>query len=277
MLQTTFAERRDALFTILKRDKSLLIAFSGGVDSSALLAAAVRALGADNVVAATAESASYPARDRRDAASLASALGVEHVIVKTSEVENPLYAANEPNRCYICKTELFTVLEPIQKARGIDNIAYGEIVEDASDFRPGQRAAREHRVLAPLREAEFTKNDARELLHAEGFPDLATKPASACLSSRIPYGTPVVSETLRKIGICEEFLQRRGYRTVRVRHHDTIARLELDSGGILKITAPGEREAIVAFFRSQGYQYITLDLGGYRQGSLNEVLTKADR
>ncbi|MFN0205157.1 MAG: ATP-dependent sacrificial sulfur transferase LarE [Planctomycetota bacterium] len=276
MLQSTFTQRRDALTTILKRDPTLLIAFSGGVDSSALLVAAVRALGRENVVAATAESASYPSRDRSDAASLTLTLGVEHVIINTAEVENPLYAANEPNRCYICKTELFTVLEPIQKARGICNIAYGEIVDDAGDFRPGQRAAREFRVLAPLREAGFTKNDARELLQAEGFPELATKPASACLSSRIPYGTPVVSETLRKIGICEEFLQRRGYRTVRVRHHNDIARLELDADGILKITAPAERESVVAYFRSQGYQYITLDLGGYRQGSLNEVIIKAD-
>lgn len=247
-----------------------MVAFSGGVDSSALLVSAVRALGKANVLAVTADSPSYPESDRRDARECALRLGVEHLFVKTEEVNNPLYAANTPNRCYFCKTELFTVLEPIQKNRNIRAVAYGEIVDDASDFRPGRKAAVEHKILAPLREAEFTKNDCRELLYKEGFEALSKKPASACLSSRVPYGTPVVPTTLQIIGNCEEFLRGRGYRVVRVRHHDQIARIELDAEGIVRSVAPGERDVIVSFFKSQGYKYIAVDLAGYRTGSLNE-------
>jgi uncharacterized protein len=271
-LTTPFERRRGALTTILRRESSLLIAFSGGVDSSALLVAAVRDLGRERVLAVTADSPSYPASDRRDALQLAMALGVEHRFVKTSEMENPLYAANEPNRCYFCKTELFTVLDPIRRDRGLGQIAYGEITDDAGDFRPGQRAAKERGVLAPLRDAGFTKNDVRELLAKEGFVELSKKPASACLSSRIPYRTPVVPETLSRIGASEEFLRARGYRVVRVRHHGDTARLELDADGMVKIMDPMERESVVRFLKGAGYLYVTVDLAGYRQGSLNESL-----
>lgn len=271
-LSTTFTDRRRALDQSLRAHPKLLVAFSGGVDSSALLAAAVRALGAPAVLAVTADSPSYPDSDRRDARACAAALGVEHVFVATREAENPLYAMNDSSRCYHCKTELFSVLEPMRAERGFSAIAYGEIADDASDFRPGQRAAHERGVLAPLRDAGFTKDDCRELLRREGFAALAEKPASACLSSRVPYGMPVVPQTLRRIGICEEFLRGRGYRTVRVRHHDTVARLELDAEGIRRLLDPAERDAICGYLKSQGYSYVTLDLQGYRTGSLNETL-----
>ena len=263
--------RRAALEALLRARSSWLVAFSGGVDSSALLVAAVRALGAPRVLAVTADSPSYPESDRRDARECAAALRVEHLVVNTNEVENPLYAANEPNRCYFCKSELFNVLEPLRLARGLEAIAYGEIVDDAADFRPGARAARERGVAAPLRDAGFTKEDARNLLLVEGFDRLARKPASACLSSRIPYGTRVEPAVLAKIGACEEYLRSRGYRVVRVRHHDAIARLELDEAGIARALDPAERAAITTFFKSQGYKYVAIDIGGYRTGSLNEV------
>ncbi|MBI3820743.1 MAG: ATP-dependent sacrificial sulfur transferase LarE [Planctomycetes bacterium] len=269
-----FEAKRDALTINIQRAGSLLVAFSGGVDSSALLVAAVRALGASHVLAATADSPSYPESDRRDASACAARLGVEHLFIKTDELNNASYLENSPNRCYFCKTELFTVLEPIQKKRGLAATAYGEITDDAGDFRPGQRAAREHEILAPLREANFNKDDCRALLAVEGFDELSRKPASACLSSRVPYGTAVVPELLYRIGKCEEFLRSRGYRIVRVRHHHDVARIELDAEGILKSIAPQERAAIVDFFKSAGYKYIAVDLAGYRTGSLNEAIAK---
>lgn len=265
----TRARRRRELGDALAAGPSLLVAFSGGVDSAALLVASVRALGADRVLAVTADSASYPESDRRDARALAAELGVEHRFASTKEIEDPRYAANDSNRCYFCKTELFQVLEPIRAERGLGAIAYGEIVDDAADFRPGRRAARERGVLAPLRDAGFTKGDVRALLRAEGFAALAEKPASACLSSRIPFGTPVVPETLRRVGACEEFLRARGYRVVRVRHHGDAARVELDRAEIARATEPGEAAAWVEFFRGQGYARVTVDPEGYRTGSLN--------
>jgi uncharacterized protein len=263
------AERRGQLDALLRRETSVLVAYSGGVDSSALLVAAVRALGAERVLAVTADSPSLPAGDRRDAAECAAALGVRHLFVKTDELSNPLYAANGPNRCYFCKSELFGVLEPLRRAHGLDKIAYGEIVDDAGEFRPGRRAAQESGVLAPLRDAGFTKDDARALLAAEGFTKLSVKPASACLASRIPHGTPVNVEVLGRVGDCEEFLRARGYGVVRVRHHDAIARLELDAAGIARAVNPAEREAILAYFTSRGFRFVALDLAGYRAGSLS--------
>lgn len=261
--------RRRALDEALRAHRSLLVAFSGGVDSGALLVAAVRSLGVDAVLAVTADSPSFPESDRRDAEALARALGVKHLFVPTHETSNPLYVANDSNRCYHCKTELFSVLEPLRVEHELDAIAYGEIADDAADFRPGRRAARERGVAAPLAEVGFTKDDARALLAEEGFPALAVKPASACLASRVPTGTPVEESILARIGACEEFLRSRGYGVVRVRHHDSIARLELDAEGIARAASEGEREAIAGFFRDRGYVFVTVDLTGYRMGSVH--------
>ena len=250
---------------------SVLIAYSGGVDSAFLAITAARVLG-PRALCVTAESPSYPDRHREIALDTARTFALRHEIVRTEEIERPEYRANPANRCYYCKHELYTHLTGIARARGFAAVVDGSNADDRGDYRPGRQAAREFGVLSPLDEAGLTKPDIRELARRAG---LATwdEPASACLSSRIPYHSEVTPEKLRVIEAAERVLRTLGFRVFRVRHHDTIARLELGRDEIARALEPAVAEHIDRELRALGYAHVTVDLRGYRLGSLNEALT----
>jgi len=250
---------------------SVLVAYSGGVDSAFLAITAARVLG-PRALCVTADSPSYPDRHREIALDTARAFALRHEIVRTEEMERPEYRANPANRCYYCKHELYTHLTGIARARGFAAVVDGNNADDRGDYRPGRQAAREFGVLSPLDEAGLTKPDIRELARRAG---LATwdEPASACLSSRIPYHSEVTLEKLRVIEAAERVLRTLGFRVFRVRHHDTIARLELGRDEIARALEPAVAEQIDRELRALGYAHVTVDLRGYRLGSLNEALT----
>ena len=250
---------------------SVLVAYSGGVDSAFLAITATRVLG-PAATCITADSPSYPDRHREMAVDAARAFGLRHEIIQTSEIERPEYKANPVNRCYYCKHELYTHLTAIASSRGIAAVVDGSNADDRGDYRPGRQAAREFGVLSPLDEAGLTKTEIRELARRAG---LATwdEPASACLSSRIPYHSEVTPEKLRQIEAAERVLRRHGFRVFRVRHHDTIARLELGRDEIARALEPAVADALDRELRALGYAHVTVDLRGYRLGSLNEALT----
>ena len=249
---------------------SVLVAYSGGVDSAFLGITAARVLG-DRSICVTADSPSYPDRHRDLAIGTARAFHLRHEIVRTSEVDNPAYRANPANRCYYCKHELYTHLTAIARARGINAVADGSNADDRGDYRPGRQAAREFGVVSPLDDVGLTKAEIRELARLAG---MATwdEPASACLSSRIPYHSEVTEEKLRTIDAAERLLRDLGFRVCRVRHHDTIARLELGRDEIARAFEPDVAEAIDRGLRALGYAHVTVDLRGYRLGSLNDAL-----
>ncbi len=246
----------------------MVVAFSGGVDSAVLLALAVEALGPGKVLAVTGRSDSLPARDRKDAASVAGSLGVSHEEIDPGELERPGYRANAGDRCYHCRSALFEALERIAADRGFAAVAYGAIADDRGDFRPGMVAASEHRVLAPLLESGITKSDVR-VLAAEARLGIEDKPASACLSSRIPIGIEVTPARLGQVARAEAALAGLGFRQFRVRHHGEIARLELDPEGDRRIQDPEIRRLVVEAVHGAGFRFVALDLEGYRTGSLN--------
>ena len=249
---------------------SLIVAYSGGVDSAYLACAAQRALG-DRLLAVTADSPSYPRSHREMAERVAERLGFAHRFVETHEGDNPDYARNPANRCYFCKNELFEVLEDLRRELGFEAVAYGVNLDDQGDFRPGHEAAAEHRVLSPLLDAGLTKAEIRERSRAAGLPT-AELPASACLSSRIPYGMPVTPAKLRQIDAAEDALRELGFSQVRVRHHGDVARIELAPEELARALDPGNARRIAAAVHDCGFRYVALDLDGYRSGSLNEVL-----
>jgi uncharacterized protein len=259
-----------ALYRILADLPSLIVAYSGGVDSAYLAYAATRTLGA-SALCITADSASYPERHRQMAIGLATAFGFNHEFVRTHELERPEYRANPANRCYYCKDELYSTLSAIAQERGIATIADGSNADDRGDYRPGRQAAREFGVISPLDDAGLTKDDIRELSHRAGLPTW-DEPASACLSSRIPYFSEVTDAKLRMIERAEAVLRDLGFRILRVRHHDTIARLELGRDEIARALDPEVAETIDRELRAIGYAHVTIDLRGYRLGSLNEGL-----
>ena len=248
----------------------LLVAYSGGVDSSYLAFAAHRALG-DGALAVTALSPSYPAVHREMAERVASEFGIPHRTVDTSEMANPDYRANRPDRCYHCKTELFRVLEQLREELGFDAVAYGVNTDDTGDFRPGHRAANERGVLSPFLDARLSKQEIRALSAAAGLPT-AELPASACLSSRLPYGTEVTPERLAQVEKGEEALRALGFRQVRLRHHGDVARVEIEPSELPDALDPVMARRISAAIRPLGFRWVSLDLDGYRTGSLNEVL-----
>lgn len=267
---SALAEKRRRLHEILAGYESVLIAFSGGVDSAYLAIAAAEALG-DRALAVTADSPSYPDTHRRLALSIAGDFGFAHELIHTAELERPEYRANPANRCYYCKDELYSSLSTIAAGRGFAVIVDGNNADDRGDYRPGRQAAREHGVRSPLDEAELTKDDIRALAREAGL-DSWDEPASACLSSRIPYGSEVSNEVLRQIEQAEDAVRALGFKVFRVRHHDAVARIEIARAEMPRALEPEITAQLVERLKALGYQYVSLDLQGYRLGSLNEAL-----
>lgn len=253
---------------------SALVAFSAGVDSTLVLRAAVDALGADRVLGVTGRSPAVPPWELEDAPGLAATCGARHLFLDTAELESPGYVANAPDRCYHCKSELFTRLEVLREEEGLAWIVDGTNADDLSDHRPGMRARRENRVRSPLVEAGLGKAVVRELSAHYGLPT-ADKPALACLASRFPYGTEVTAEGLAVVAEAERAVRDLGYRQFRVRHHGELARLEVDPAELDRAASPEGREALSRALKGAGYRWVSLDLDGYRSGSLNEVLVPA--
>jgi pyridinium-3,5-biscarboxylic acid mononucleotide sulfurtransferase len=266
-------EKEHALFANLAQLPSLIVALSGGIDSAYLAWAAHCVLG-QSALSATAMSESYSAFDREQLEIFLRATGIHHEYVETYELQNPAYRINDATRCYHCKNELFSVLDVLAANRAISAVAYGINADDPSDFRPGQRAAQEHRVLTPLLDAKLHKPEIRFLARRAGLPTW-DRPASACLSSRVPYGTEVTPERLSLVERGEAALRELGFRQFRVRLHDKLARIELATDELPRAMTPAMAASISAALRNVGFSYVALDLDGYRQGSLNETLAKS--
>jgi uncharacterized protein len=269
------AAKYTQLQVIVRELESVLVAYSGGVDSALLLKVATDTLG-KRAVGALASSPAYDDEEAAEAIDVAAQLGARLERVETHEMDDPRYAANTAERCYFCKVELFEQLEPVAARLGLGHVVYGMNRDDRGDWRPGQRAARERGVRAPLDEAGMGKDDIRALARHLGVP-VWEKPAEACYSSRIPYGMPVTVEALRKIGRAERALRGLGFRGVRVRHHESVARIEIAPEEFPRLLDPEIREQIIAGVRAAGYAYVTLDLQGYRTGSLNEALLRRNQ
>ena len=262
--------KQERLLAHLRGLGRVLIAYSGGTDSAYLAWAATQALG-ENAVAITADSASIPESHKRDAERFARDNGIRHEYIATHEFENPDYVKNAPDRCFHCKDELFTCLAEVGQARGFEHIIYGVNVDDLGDYRPGQKAAKIHEVKAPLVEAGLAKAEIRELSRLAGL-ETWDRPASACLSSRIPYGTAVTKENVKTVEQGEEAIRALGFRQFRVRFHGDLVRIEVAPEELERALTPEMARAFTAIFKPLGFHYVTLDLEGYRQGSLNAAI-----
>src|SRR5690348_12720556 len=262
--------KEQVLFECLKKLGRVIVAYSGGTDSAYLAWAAHRVLG-DQAVAITADSASIPESHKRAAEAFAAECGFRHEYIEPREFENPDYGRNAPDRCFHCKDELFTQLAAVGESRGIEHIVYGVNVDDLGDYRPGQRAAKLHEVEAPLVDAGLTKAEIRELSRVANLSSW-DRPASACLSSRIPYGTPVTKENVKTVETGEEAIRALGFRQFRVRFHGELVRIEIAPDELERALSPEMAGAFVDIFKPLGFHYVTIDLEGYRQGSLNSGL-----
>ena len=263
-------QKREKLYGILRAMDRLMVAYSGGTDSAYLAWAAAEVLG-EKALAVTADSASIPESHKRDAEQFVNSYSIRHQYIETREFENPDYVRNDANRCFHCKDELFSRLKQIGKELGYEHIIYGVNLDDTKDFRPGHRAAKEHGVRAPLLEAELTKAEIRELSRIAGLPTW-DRPAAACLSSRIPYGTAVTKENVKIVESGEEALRDLGFQVFRVRYHGELVRIEVGPDELQRALNPEMAQRFTKVFKQLGFKYVTLDLEGYRQGSLNEVL-----
>jgi pyridinium-3,5-biscarboxylic acid mononucleotide sulfurtransferase len=269
----TLEEKEKLLDELLKKLAPVVVAFSGGVDSSYLAYKAHQVLGSQSI-AVTAESPSVPSQQRKMASQVVNVIGISRRIVYSQELERAEYSANPYNRCYYCKDELFGKLQAIAEEYSAATIVDGLNADDLGDFRPGRKAGEEHRVRSPLMEVGLNKSEIRELSRRAGLPT-ADQPASACLSSRFPYGVPITEEKLKIVDQGEEALREMGFRVFRVRHHDHLARLEFGPDDLKKALHPEIAARLAALFKGLGYKYVTLDLEGYRTGSANEVLSEA--
>lgn len=270
MSDETAAQKLERLRAGLRELGSVLVCYSGGLDSAFVLAVAHSELG-ERAVGMTAVSPSLPASEKLDAERIARQIGAAHRFVDSNEIARPGYVANEPDRCFHCKSELYEIAEQKRAEWGLAHVVNGTNLDDLGDYRPGLEAAKNAAVKSPLVDAGLTKSEVRQAAQLIGM-DVWDKPASACLSSRIPYGTSVTAERLQQIGGLEAALKALGFRQLRVRWHDKIARIEIELSELEGLFRPGVREEVVRLGKAHGFSYVTIDLAGYRQGSHNEVL-----
>jgi uncharacterized protein len=271
-LSTELSAKYERLLAILRRQSTVAVAFSGGIDSTVVALAAREALG-ERAVAVTADSPSVPRAEVEEARRLAGLIGIRHLVVETNEFEDPNYVRNDGTRCYFCKSELYSRIETLLPDLGVDTICSGANLDDAGDYRPGLKAASEHRVRHPLQEAGFTKADVRAVALARGLPTW-DKPASPCLSSRLAPGVAVTLERTARVEAAEVYLRSLGFRECRVRLHEgELARVEVPADGLARLADPAVREGLNRRLKELGFRFVTLDLEGFRSGSLNELVS----
>ncbi|MBN1346844.1 MAG: ATP-dependent sacrificial sulfur transferase LarE [Phycisphaerae bacterium] len=258
---------------VIARYDRVLVAFSGGVDSTFVLKVALDVLGRDRVLAVTADSPSVPRHELKEARELAAQIGADHLVIETHELDDPRYIKNPPDRCYFCRIDLYSKLTQLAEERGYGAVLTGANADDLGDFRPGMKAAVAYGIGNPCADVGMTKADIRRLSEDFGLPT-HDKPANPCLSTRIAYGIPITRETLSQIEQAEAYLRQFGLREFRLRHHGDLARIEVPADRVLEFAEPVRREEVVRALRELGYKYVTLDLQGFRSGSMNDVIDK---